>query len=155
MLYRVPTAGGALRARFVVPVCLPEYGDQHVLEKGDVGLGDAVVRTRCSFRRSYAPPGLIGRFLAFANAHIKEARGVLTARSSPHLESWLARCPFVRDSLGGKKNDSGSVAYPGLVLCVKGSSPAARDVLDSLTAEVKRLLEDQSARVPWPMLCGV
>ena len=152
VLYRTPATDGTHRALFVVPARLPEYGDEQVLEKGNIGLGDAVVRTRCSFRRSYAPPGLIGRFLAFANAHIKEARECW--QHGAHLV-WK---PTLHDILlyethSVERDDSGSVAYPGLALCVKGSSPAARDVLDGLTAEVKRLFADKSHG--YPGLCSV
>lgn len=139
VLYRVKGTSPAL---FVVPARLPEYGNEQVLENGNMALGDTVVRTRCSFRQSYAPPGLIGRFLAFSNAHIKEARecwqhGAHVIWTPGSHDVLVYETQFVENS------DSGSVAYPGLVLCVKGSTPAVREVLDSLAEEVRKLFKDK------------
>lgn len=152
VLYRAPTAEGTHCPLFVVPARLPEYGDEQVLEKGNIGLGDAVVRARCSFRQSYAPPGLVGRFLAFANSHIKEARECW--QHGAHLIwSPTSHDVLIYETHSVEKSDGGSVSYPGLVMCVKGSSPAARNVLDILTAEVRMLLEDKVHG--YPGLCSV
>lgn len=139
VLYRVR---GIDHKLYVVPARLPEYGDEQVLEKSDMGVGDVVVRTRCSFRRSYAPPGLIGRFLAFSNAHIKEARECW--QHGAHLIwSHSAHDVLVYEAHFDEQRISDSVSYPGLMLCVKGNTPEARNVLESLTSEVERLLTDK------------
>lgn len=142
VLYRAPLVEGRTRAHFVVPARLPEYGDEQVLEKGRLGLGDAVVRTRCSFRQSYAPPGVIGRLLAFANAHIKEARECW--QHGAHL-IWMpgAHDVLVYETHFVEKVETGRVAHPGLVLCVKGNTPEIRLILDSLKGQVRRLFEDK------------
>ena len=138
-MYRVR---GIDHTLYVVPARLPEYGDERVLEKSDMGVGDVVVRTRCSFRRRYAPPGIIGRFIAFSNAHIKEAR-----ECWPHgahlIWSHAAHDVLVYEAHFDEQRVSDSVCYPGLVLCVKGNTPEARNVLGSLTDEVERLLTDK------------
>ena len=139
VMYRVR---GIDHTLYVVPARLPEYGDERVLEKSDMGVGDVVVRTRCSFRRSYAPPGIIGRFIAFSNAHIKEAR-----ECWPHgahlIWSHAAHDVLVYEAHFDEQRVSDSVCYPGLVLCVKGNTPEARNILGSLTDEVERLLTDK------------
>lgn len=142
VLFRATAADGTNRRHFVVPARLPELGDELVLEKANMALGNLMVRTRCSFRQSYAPPGLIGRFLAFASAHIKEARECW--QHGAHL-IWTpgAHDVLVYETHFVENSDAGGVAYPGLVLCVKGSSPASRGVLDSLVIEVRRLFEDK------------
>ena len=152
VMYRAPTTGGTNPVLYVVPARLPEYGDEQVLEKGNMGLGDAVVRTRCSFRRSYAPAGIIGRFLASANAHIKQARECW--QHGAHLV-WTpgAHDVLVYEAHSVEMSGTSSVAYPGLVLCVKGNTPEVRQVLDSLTGEVKRLFDDKVHG--YPGLCSV
>lgn len=152
VLYKTPAAEGTHRSLYVVPARLPAYGDEHVLEKGKMGLGDSVVRTSCSFRRSYAPPGIIGRFLAFANAHIMEARECW--QHGAHL-IWTpgSHDVLVYEAHSVEAYDDRSVTYPGLVLCVKGNSPEVREVLASVTSEVKRLLQDKVHG--YPGLCSV
>lgn len=92
------------------------------------------------FRQSYTPPGLICRFLTLANAHIKEARECW--QHGAHV-IWTPGSDdaLVYETHFAENSDSRSVAYPGLVLCVKGSTPAAREVLDSLAEEVRKLLK--------------
>lgn len=139
VLYRVKGIG---HTQYVVPARLPEYGDERVLEKSDIGVGDVVVRTRCSFRQSYAPPGIIGRFLAFSNVHIKEAKECW--QHGAHLIwSQAAHDVLVYEAHFDEQRISDSVSYPGLVLCVKGNTPEARNILASLTDEVERLLTDK------------
>lgn len=142
VMYRAPTAGSTNRELYVVPARFPELGDERVLENGNMGLGDAVVRVTCSFRQSYAPPGIVGRFLAFANAHVKEARECW--QHGAHL-IWTPGCHdvLVYETQCVEQIASGRVAYPGLVLCVKGSTPAVYEVLDSLAEKVRRLFGDE------------
>ena len=152
VLFKAPTKVSTDPVLYVVPARLPEYGDEQVLEKGDMALGDVVVRTRCSFRRSYAPPGIIGRFLASSNAHIKQARECW--QHGAHL-IWTpgAHDVLVYEAQSVELSGTTSVAYPALVLCVKGNTPEVRQVLDSLTEEVKRVLEDKAHG--YPGLCSV
>lgn len=117
-----------------------------------MGLGDSVVRTSCSFRQSYPPAGIIGRFLAFANAHIMEARECW--QHGAHL-IWTpgAHDVLVYETHSVETVGEDSVAYPGLVLCVKSSTPEVREVLASLVREVRRLLEDKVHG--YPGICSV
>ena len=151
VLYKAPDIKGTHRSIYVVPARLPEYGDEQVLEKGNVGLGDTVVRTSCSFRQSHLPPGIVGRFLAFANLHIMEARECW--QHGAHI-IWTpgAHDVLVYETHSVATDGDDSVAYPGLVLCVKGSTPEVREVLASDTREVRRLLEDKVHG--YPGLCS-
>lgn len=152
VLHRAPATEGTTRALYVVPSRLPEYGDEQLLEKGDMGLGDIVVRVRCSFRRSYAPPAIIGRFLAFSNAHIMEAKECW--QHGAHV-IWTpgAHDVLVYETHSVETIGDDSVAYPELVMCVKGNTPAVREVLASLTEEVTRLFESKAHG--YPGLCSV
>ena len=100
------------------------------------------MRTKFSFRQSYASPGINGRFLAFANAHIKEAREC--RQHGAHL-IWTAGSHdvLVYETQIVESSGNGTIAYPGLVLCVKGGTPAVREVLDSISEEARKMLKDK------------
>lgn len=135
------------RTRFVVPARLPQYGDEGLLENGGIGLGDYLVRTHCTFRQSYAPPGIIGRFLAYAADNIKEAKecwqhGAHLIWSPGNHDVLLCEAHFA------EKRSKDSVSYPGLVICVKGNTNAARDALDMLKKKVGSMLSDEARGYP-------
>lgn len=154
VLYRAPAPQGVNHTQYlyVVPARLPGYGDARVLEKGNMGLGDVVVRVRCSFRRSYPPPAIIARFLAFCNANILEAKECW--QHGAHV-IWRpgAHDVLVYEARSIEQRGNDRVSYPGLVLCVKGNSPAVREILATLTEEVKRLCEDKVHG--YPGLCSL
>lgn len=152
VVYRAPTNDFTGREVFVVPSRLPEYGDENVLENGNMGLGGTVVRTMCSFRQSYAPPGVIGHFLAFVHAHILEARQCW--QHGAHL-TWApgGHEVLLYETHSVESSDSDSVSYPGLGLCVKGNTPAVRVTLESLKTEVRSLFQDKVHG--YPGLCSV
>lgn len=145
VLYRAPTSEVENSDVFVVPARLPEYGDEGVLGEEHFGVGNRVVRTKCSFRQSYAPQGLIGRFLAFANANIVKALvcwqngAQLIWADGPNRDHHDVLVYETHSS----DTDSGSMAYPQLVLCVKGSTADIHGVLDGLRGAVETLFVDK------------
>ena len=91
-----------------------------------MALGGVVVRTRGSFRQSYAPTSLVGRFIAFTNAHIVVAKDCSQHGAHPILTHGLYDV-LVDKNHFVERSEGDNVAYPGLVLCVTRSSPGARE----------------------------
>lgn len=131
----------------VVAPRLPEYGDQRVLDPGNIE--EIVVKMECSFGQVYPPPGIIGRFLAWSTKQVHS-----------HDECWQHGAffrynydqgqykVFMYESEDEECRQDQTVKFAGLTLGVQGSPAQAPKVLSELRASLEQLVADSAFGYP-------
>lgn len=122
------------REWFIVPARLPEYGNEKIIEDC-IGFGEVVVQTTATFQRSHAPCGIIGRFLAFSASKVM-ASGECWQHGA-HIRWETGHEVLVCETFSVEEGDT----FPGIAICVKGSTPEAmcvrKDVKDTLLSLIE------------------
>lgn len=133
------------REWFVVPARLPEYGNEKVLED-EIWCGEVVVQTTATFRRTHAPCGIIGRFLAFSAGKIMSSGECW--QHGAHIRWQNGHDVLVCETF---VEDDG--VFPGIAICVKGSTAEAMCVRKDVKETLLSLIEDDVYGYPglcWP-----
>lgn len=138
VMYRV-RGGNSL----VVPARLPEYGNQDVLDSGNIT--ELVVEIRCSFGQIYPPPGIIGRFLAWLTDvdYYGECwqHGAFLRYSKQDV--------FFYESEDWEPHEDGTESkFAGMTLGVQAEQTEAREVLTKLKESLEELVSDSAYGYP-------
>lgn len=144
-IYRTKSECGDGRESFIVPARLPEYGNERVLEE-TIGLNEVVVQTIATFRRSHAPCGIIGRFLAYSASKVASSGDCW--QHGAHLWWETGHQVLVCETLVEK----GHRTFPAIAICVKGNSAEAILVREDVTDILLSLLRDDVHG--YPGLCS-
>ncbi|CAN0014690.1 unnamed protein product [Pylaiella littoralis] len=138
VMYKVRGGGN-----FVVPARLPEYGNQNVLDEGNIV--EIVVEIKCSFGQQYPPPGIIGRFLAWLTDvdHYGECwqHGAFLSYNKHEV--------FLYESEDCEPHKNGTESkFAGITLSVQGVRTEAREVLTKLKKSLEQLVSDSAYGYP-------
>lgn len=138
VMYKVRGGGN-----FVVPARLPEYGNQNVLDKGNIV--EIVVEIKCSFGQQYPPPGIIGRFLAWLTDvdYYRECwqHGAFLTYNKQEV--------FLYESEDCEPHEDGTESkFAGITLGVQGVRTEAREVLAKLKKSLEELVLDSAYGYP-------
>lgn len=130
---------------YIVLARLPEYGDESVLDKIDVN--ERMMKTTWTFRRSYPPPGIIGRFLAYCVNNIKDAgecwqHGARLYWGKGHHDV------LVYENFVQKRHTTGTRTFSCLTICVKGISNEVRSILEEVKDSLRSLISDDMLGYP-------
>lgn len=132
----------------VVPARLPEYGDERILNPGNIS--DIVARVECSFGQVYPPPGIVGRFLAWSTQEVVKYGECWQHGAFFDYKFRGARYKvFLYECEDRELHEDGTVThYAGLNVCVQGSQDMAGEVLDAVRASLEQLVADPTRGYP-------
>ena len=137
------TAGHVQDSRWVVPARLPEYGNQRVLDPGNIA--EIVVVMKCSFCQVYPPPGIVGRFLAW----LTDVDEYGECWQHGAFVSYDYHNVFLFESEDEEPHEDGTRSkFAGLTLGVQGRRPEARVILRRLKKSLKQLVSDSAYGYP-------
>lgn len=138
VMYKVRGGGN-----FVVPARLPEYGNQNVLDKGNIV--EIVVEIKCSFGQQYPPPGIIGRFLAW----LTDVDYYGECWQHGAFLSYNKHDVFLYESEDCEPHEDGTESkFAGITLGVQGVRTEAREVLTALKKSLEQLVSDSAYGYP-------
>lgn len=132
----------------VVPVRLQKYGDQGILDPGNIE--DSVVKVQCSFGQKYPPPGIVGRFLAWSTGQI-DSFGHCWLHGAFFSYSYQSRRHkvFLYESEYEESHDDGTQSkFAGLTLGVEGSPDRGPEILKELRVSLEELVSDSAYGYP-------
>ncbi|CAM9359724.1 unnamed protein product [Laminaria digitata] len=145
-IYRSQSKSEDDREWFVAPARLPEYGNEKVLED-KIWFGEVVVQTTATFRRTHAPHGIIGRFLAFSANNIMSSGECW--QHGAHVRWEKGHEALVCETFVEKGS-----TFPGIGICVKGSTAEAMCVREDVKQTLKSLIKNDIHGYPglaWPV----
>lgn len=128
-MYRV-RGGGNL----VVPARLPEYGNQNVLDPGNIT--QVVVEIRCSFGQIYPPPDIIGRFFAW----LTDVDYYGECWQHGAFLRYNQQDVFFYESEDSEPHEDGTESkFAGITLGVQAEQTEAREVLTKLKESLESM----------------
>ncbi|CAM9290372.1 unnamed protein product, partial [Hapterophycus canaliculatus] len=124
----------------VVPARLEEYGDHRIVDT----MQDVVMTIECSFGLVFAPPGIVGRFIAWSaqqvgNCDVCWQHGAFFSYKFQHAQYkvFLYEKPVEELHEDGTKRN-----FAGLVLGIQGPPAMAAEVLENLRESLETLVSD-------------
>ncbi|CAM9585483.1 unnamed protein product [Scytosiphon promiscuus] len=143
VMYQCPGAD-----HLVVPARLQKYGDQSILNSGN--MEESVLKVKCSFGQKYPPPGIVGRFLAWLTDRIATYRHCWLhgAFFSYNYESGQCKVFVYESEYEEPHVDDTESKFAGLTLGIEGSPDHAPKVLKELMVRLEELLSDSAYGYP-------